>query len=83
MGFPVQNSQDPIILERIKFMIENKQIKDKNEFFEFDTMRQCAQCLGRVFRNKQDYGFMVLADSRFKKYSRHSKLPKWIRTYLL
>ncbi len=46
-------------------------------------MRQCAQCLGRVFRGKQDYGFMVLADSRFKKYSRHSKLPKWIRTYLL
>ncbi len=30
MGFPVQNSQDPIILERVKFMIESKQVQDKN-----------------------------------------------------
>lgn len=82
IGFPVQNSLDPVLLERIKFMIGRKQIKDKNEFFEFDTMRQCSQCLGRVMRRKTDYGLMILADSRFKKASRYEKLPKWIKKCL-
>jgi DNA excision repair protein ERCC-2 len=48
-------------------MVERKQIVDRNEFFEFDTMRQCAQCLGRVMRRKNDYGLMILADSRFTR----------------
>jgi DNA excision repair protein ERCC-2 len=30
MGFPVQNSIDPIIIERIKYMTANGRIKDKN-----------------------------------------------------
>lgn len=30
VGFPVQNSHDPVLLERIKFMVENKQLKDRN-----------------------------------------------------
>lgn len=67
IGFPVQNSHDPVLLERIRFMVERKQIADRNEFFEFDTMRQCAQCLGRVMRRKNDYGLMILADSRFTR----------------
>jgi len=33
IGFPVQNSHDPVLLERIKFMVDNKQIRDRNEFF--------------------------------------------------
>ena len=63
-------------------MINHKQIKDKNEFFEFDTMRQCSQCLGRVMRRKTDYGMMILADQRFNKFSRYEKLPKWIKKCL-
>lgn len=82
MGFPVQNSHDPILLERIKFMVESKQIRDRNEFFEFDTMRQCAQCLGRVMRRKNDYGLMILADSRFGRASKYEKLPEWIKKCL-
>ena len=64
-------------------MINHKQIKDKNEFFEFDTMRQCSQCLGRVMRRKTDYGMMILADQRFNKYSRYEKLPKWIENLVI
>lgn len=75
MGFPVQNSHDPVLLERIKFMVENKQLRDRNEFFEFDTMRQVAQCLGRVMRKKTDYGLMILADSRFMRPGKYEKLP--------
>ena len=63
-------------------MVQQKQIKDKNEFFEFDTMRQCAQCLGRVMRKKTDYGMMILADTRFNKPGKYNKLPNWIKKSL-
>lgn len=56
-------------------MVESKQIRDRNEFFEFDTMRQVAQCLGRVMRKKTDYGLMILADSRFMRPGKYEKLP--------
>lgn len=82
MGFPVQNSLDPIVLERVKYMTANGRIKDKNEFFEFDTMRQCAQCVGRVMRRKSDYGLMIFADQRFRRPGKYNKLPNWIKKCL-
>lgn len=82
VGFPVQNSHDPVLLERIRFMVERKQIVDRNEFFEFDTMRQTAQCLGRVMRRKNDYGLMILADARFTRSGKYEKLPEWIKRCL-
>ena len=45
-------------------------------------MRQTAQCLGRVMRGKDDYGLMVLADKRYCRKDKHSKLPEWIRTQI-
>ena len=63
-------------------MVQQKQVKDKNEFLEFDTMRQCAQCLGRVMRKKTDYGLMILADTRFNSIGKYGKLPNWIKKAL-
>ena len=34
-------------------------------------------------RGKNDYGIMCFADKRFAKADKRSKLPKWIRDYLL
>lgn len=45
-------------------------------------MRQCAQCLGRVMRRKNDYGLMILADSRFARPGKYEKLPEWIKKCL-
>mmetsp|Transcript_26286 Transcript_26286/g.65740 ORF Transcript_26286/g.65740 Transcript_26286/m.65740 type:complete len:108 (-) Transcript_26286:618-941(-) len=41
-------------------------------------MRQVAQCIGRVVRSKSDYGIMVLADKRYVRMDKRSKLPQWI-----
>lgn len=41
-------------------------------------MRQAAQCVGRVIRSKLDYGLMIFADSRYNRYDKRTKLPKWI-----
>jgi DNA excision repair protein ERCC-2 len=52
---------------------------EENDFLVFDAMRQCAQCLGRVIRNKQDYGLMVFADKRYARLDNTDKLPQWIQ----
>merc|ERR1711871_193202 len=68
--------------ERLTYMRENYQIRD-NDFLTFDALRQTAQCVGRVIRSKTDYGIVVLADSRFNKQDKRSKLPSWINQFLL
>ncbi|EGR32513.1 tfiih basal transcription factor complex helicase subunit, putative [Ichthyophthirius multifiliis] len=78
LGFPVQNSNDPILLERVKYLTENFKVT-KNEYIEFDAMRQCAQCLGRVMRGKNDYGLMIMAEKRFARSLVKKKLPEWIK----
>ena len=48
----------------------------------FDALRQTAQCVGRVVRSKTDYGVVVLADDRFGRKDKRSKLPGWVRQFL-
>jgi DNA excision repair protein ERCC-2 len=50
----------------------------ESEFRNFDAMRQASQCIGRVLRNKTDYGMMVLVDRRFALNDKRQKLPAWI-----
>lgn len=52
------------------------------DFLNFDALRQASQCVGRVIRSKTDYGLMVLADSRYNRHDKRSKLPKWILQFL-
>jgi hypothetical protein len=40
-----------------------------------------VQCLGRVIRSKTDYGIMILADQRYARADKRSKMPAWIRQY--
>ncbi|OLL22703.1 DNA repair helicase rad15 [Neolecta irregularis DAH-3] len=68
-------------LARLEFLRDNYRIRE-NDFLTFDAMRHAAQCLGRVLRGKDDYGIMVLADKRFGRNDKRSKLPKWIQAYL-
>ena len=54
----------------------------RGQVLNFDALRQAAQCVGRVIRSKTDYGLMVLADSRYNRHDKRSKLPKWILQFL-
>ena len=38
--------------------------------------------MGRAIRSKSDYGIMILADRRFGRSEKYSKLPKWLRDNL-
>lgn len=77
IGVPFQYTLSRVLKARLDFMRCNYGIME-NEFMTFDAMRQAAQCVGRVIRNKSDFGLMVFADSRYSRADKRSKLPPWI-----
>lgn len=78
LGVPFMYTESIRLKERLKYMRQEHGIREY-EFLVFDAMRHAAQCLGRVLRNKADYGLMIMADQRFGAQSKISKMPKWIQ----
>lgn len=78
LGIPYMYTESIRLKERLKYMKQEYGIKEY-DFLIFDAMRHAAQCLGRVLRNKKDYGLMIMADQRFAMQNKISKLPKWIQ----
>jgi DNA excision repair protein ERCC-2 len=81
LGVPYMYTESRVLRARMKFMSDNYHISEE-DFLTFDAMRQAAQCIGRVIRNKSDYGLMVLADRRYRRSDKRNKLPKWINEFL-
>ncbi|AFZ80466.1 DNA repair helicase rad3/xp-D, putative [Theileria equi strain WA] len=77
VGIPFQYTLSRVLKARLDFMRCNYGISE-NEFITFDAMRQAAQCVGRIIRNKNDFGLMVFADARYSRIDKRSKLPPWI-----
>lgn len=78
VGIPFQYTLSRTLKCRLEFL-KTKKDMDDSDFLIFDAMRQTAQCMGRVIRNKQDYGLMVFADKRYGRKDKISKLPQWIQ----
>ncbi|EPX74439.1 transcription factor TFIIH complex subunit Rad15 [Schizosaccharomyces octosporus yFS286] len=80
-GIPYQYTESRILKARLEFLRDTYQIREA-DFLTFDAMRHAAQCLGRVLRGKDDHGIMVLADKRYGRSDKRTKLPKWIQQYI-
>lgn len=81
IGIPFQYTESITLQKRLMYLKEVYNINE-SEFLTFDAMRHAAQCLGRVIRNKDDYGIMILADVRFNQKSKINKLPSWILSFV-
>lgn len=81
LGVPFQYTESVRLKKRLEFLKNEYNIKEY-DFLTFDAMRHTAQCLGRVLRNKKDYGLMILADQRFDSKDKKTKLPKWIQGFI-
>eukprot|EP00605_Chrysophyceae_sp_TOSAG23-4_P001829 GSChrysophyteH1.ASY1.ANO1.2019.1 assembled CDS len=80
-GIPIQYTQSHVLRARMAFMLEKYQIREQ-DFLVFDALRQAAQCVGRVIRSKEDYGVVILADYRYNKQDKRSKLPQWVQQFM-
>ncbi|CAD2090556.1 TFIIH basal transcription factor complex helicase XPD subunit, putative [Plasmodium vinckei lentum] len=76
-GIPYQYTLSRILKARLDFLKETYNIQE-NEFLTFDAMRQASQCVGRIIRNKKDYGIMIFSDIRYARNDKKGKLPPWI-----
>ncbi|SBT76534.1 TFIIH basal transcription factor complex helicase XPD subunit, putative [Plasmodium ovale] len=76
-GIPYQYTLSRILKSRLDFLKETYNIQE-NEFLTFDAMRQASQCVGRIIRNKKDYGIMIFSDIRYSRKDKKNKLPPWI-----
>ena len=81
IGVPFQYTQSHVLRTRLEFLRSKHNIQE-GTFLTFDALRQTAQCVGRVVRSKTDYGVVVLADDRFGRKDKRSKLPGWVRQFL-
>ncbi|XP_064403887.1 general transcription and DNA repair factor IIH helicase subunit XPD-like [Halichondria panicea] len=81
VGIPYVYTQSRILKARLEYLRDTFQIKE-SDFLTFDAMRHAAQCVGRVLRGKTDYGIMLLADKRYGRHDKRSKLPLWIQEHL-
>ena len=81
-GIPYQYTESRLLKARLEYLRDTYSIRE-NDFLTFDALRHGAQCLGRVLRGKSDYGVMILADKRFARVDKRSKLPKWIQEGML
>ena len=77
IGVPFQNTESKILKARLTYLRQNFSIKEET-YLTFDALRHASQCIGRVIRNKSDYGIMILADKRYNQPDKRNKLPKWI-----
>eukprot|EP00934_Nitzschia_sp_Nitz4_P001171 Nitzschia sp. Nitz4//scaffold2_size372955//57610//61680//NITZ4_000371-RA/size372955-snap-gene-0.9-mRNA-1//1//CDS//3329546620//1171//frame0 len=54
-----------------------------NEWYTQQAHRAVNQAIGRVIRNKNDYGAVLLLDNRFGLPGNQSGLSKWVRPHIL
>ena len=76
-GVPFLPPNDEPLRQRMHWMEVCLGISE-SEFRNFDAMRQASQCIGRVLRNKTDYGMMLMVDKRFALNDKRKKIPRWI-----
>eukprot|EP00924_Labyrinthula_sp_SR-Ha-C_P007404 snap_masked-scaffold_24-processed-gene-2.34-mRNA-1 protein AED:0.02 eAED:0.02 QI:0/-1/0/1/-1/1/1/0/767 len=81
IGIPFQYTRSHVLLSRLEYLSKTFGIRE-DEFLAFDALRQSAQCVGRVVRNKLDYGIMIFADKRYASNNKRTKLPPWITQFL-
>jgi DNA excision repair protein ERCC-2 len=80
-GVPFQYTLSHVLRARLEYLQTHYQIREQ-DFLNFDAIRQASQCMGRVIRSKTDYGLIILADSRYNRADKRTKLPKWILQFL-
>ncbi|XP_022124379.2 regulator of telomere elongation helicase 1 homolog [Pieris rapae] len=85
-GLPFPPLKDPRIILKKKYL-EELRMKEKDflsgdEWYSLEATRAVNQAIGRVIRHKNDYGAILLCDSRFNSPKLKGQLSAWLRNYI-
>ncbi|CAG2101396.1 unnamed protein product [Medioppia subpectinata] len=79
-GLPYPAVFDPRVMLKKKYLTEAQIGLTPHEWYALQMKRALNQAIGRVVRHKDDYGVIVLLDSRFASLS--DGLSKWIERFI-
>lgn len=85
-GLPFPPLKDPRIILKKKYL-EELRTKDKDflsgdEWYTLEATRAVNQAIGRVIRHQNDYGAILLCDSRFSNPRLKNQLSAWLRDHI-
>eukprot|EP01065_Artemidia_motanka_P037992 TRINITY_DN46875_c0_g1_i1.p1 TRINITY_DN46875_c0_g1~~TRINITY_DN46875_c0_g1_i1.p1 ORF type:complete len:1044 (+),score=290.51 TRINITY_DN46875_c0_g1_i1:59-3190(+) len=81
VGLPFANRGDLKVQCKIGYVNDRREstFLTGEEWYLHDAMRAVNQAVGRVIRHRQDYGAVLLLDSRFAGEQCTSSLAKWVQ----
>ena len=95
IGIPFPPFKDPRVVLKKEYL-NNRQNREKSSkifssglaaagdvWYWQQASRAVNQAIGRVIRNKSDFGAVLLLDCRFSEDRNRSQLSKWIRNHLV
>lgn len=79
IGLPYPAAYDPKVVLKKKYMDDFNPKINGNSWYMLQMKRALNQSVGRVVRHKDDYGAIIICDSRFKNLS--DGLSRWIQAF--
>lgn len=81
VGLPFPATQDPRVIIKKKYLDEMKvkELSSQN-WYTLQMKRALNQAIGRIVRNRHDYGVVMLLDHRFPEHV--SGLSRWMQKYV-
>ncbi|KAI5634456.1 hypothetical protein NE865_12789 [Phthorimaea operculella] len=85
-GLPFPPLKDPRIILKKKYLeelrIKNRDFLSGDEWYSLEATRAVNQAIGRVIRHQNDYGAILLCDSRFNSPKLKAQLSAWLRGHI-
>uniref|UniRef100_A0A182XXV8 Regulator of telomere elongation helicase 1 homolog n=1 Tax=Anopheles stephensi TaxID=30069 RepID=A0A182XXV8_ANOST len=85
-GLPFPPMMDPRVLLKKQYLDANRTRENElitgNDWYSLEASRAVNQAIGRVIRHKDDFGAILLCDSRFQNPRQQSQLSAWIHGHL-
>lgn len=85
-GLPFPPLKDPRIVLKKKYLeelrVNDKEFLSGDEWYSLEATRAVNQAIGRVIRHQNDYGAILLCDTRFNNPKLKNQLSAWLRDYI-
>uniref|UniRef100_A0A182QAZ7 Regulator of telomere elongation helicase 1 homolog n=1 Tax=Anopheles farauti TaxID=69004 RepID=A0A182QAZ7_9DIPT len=85
-GLPFPPINDARVVLKKEYLDKNRTQQNElisgNDWYGLEASRAVNQAIGRVIRHKDDYGAILLCDSRFQYPYQQAQLSSWIQGHL-
>uniref|UniRef100_A0A182W5F6 Regulator of telomere elongation helicase 1 homolog n=1 Tax=Anopheles minimus TaxID=112268 RepID=A0A182W5F6_9DIPT len=85
-GLPFPPMMDARVVLKKQYLDTNRTRENElitgNDWYSLEASRAVNQAIGRVIRHKDDFGAILLCDSRFQNTRQQSQLSAWIHSHL-